>query len=65
MSAPLVIPFFIPHQGCPHLCVFCNQSLIAKQTSNAQSLDSEAQHLSAVIQTYLQFKKNRDQDQRR
>ncbi|WP_321494942.1 radical SAM protein [uncultured Desulfobacter sp.] len=61
MSAPLVIPFFIPHQGCPHLCVFCNQRLIAKQTSNEQSFDSEAQRLSAVIHTYLQFKKNRDQ----
>lgn len=24
-SKPLVIPFFISHQGCPHRCVFCNQ----------------------------------------
>lgn len=21
----MIIPFFIPHSGCPHLCVFCNQ----------------------------------------
>jgi len=26
---PLIVPFFISHQGCPHLCVFCNQTKIA------------------------------------
>lgn len=61
MPPPLVIPFFIPHQGCPHLCVFCNQRLIAIQTSEVQTFDSEAERLSDVIHTYLQFKKNRDQ----
>lgn len=25
---PFVIPFFIPHQGCPHQCLFCNQNSI-------------------------------------
>jgi histone acetyltransferase (RNA polymerase elongator complex component) len=25
---PLVIPFFIPHQGCPQRCIFCNQQSI-------------------------------------
>ncbi len=25
---PLVIPFFIPHQGCPKRCIFCNQQSI-------------------------------------
>ena len=25
---PLIIPVFIPHQGCPHACVFCNQRAI-------------------------------------
>lgn len=61
MSGPLVIPFFIPHQGCPHVCIFCNQRLIARQTVKEQSLDNEAQRLSSVIHSYLQFKKNRDQ----
>lgn len=23
-----ILPFFIPHQGCPHQCVFCNQHRI-------------------------------------
>ena len=25
----LIIPVFIPHQGCPHQCVFCNQKSIS------------------------------------
>lgn len=25
----MIIPFFIPHSGCPHQCVFCNQKNIA------------------------------------
>src|SRR5574341_202240 len=24
----MIIPFFIPHAGCPHQCVFCNQKNI-------------------------------------
>ncbi len=28
---PLVIPVFIPHEGCPHRCVFCNQRRISGQ----------------------------------
>ena len=26
---PLVVPFFIPHLGCPHRCVFCDQEKVA------------------------------------
>ena len=26
---PLLVPFFISHQGCPHRCVFCNQVRVA------------------------------------
>ncbi len=26
-----MIPFFIPHMGCPHICVFCNQHRITGQ----------------------------------
>jgi len=29
----MIIPFFIPHSGCPHQCVFCNQKNITGQTS--------------------------------
>ncbi len=27
----MIIPFFIPHSGCPHQCVFCNQKNIIGQ----------------------------------
>ncbi|NOQ45840.1 MAG: radical SAM protein [Desulfobulbaceae bacterium] len=26
---PFVIPIFIPHEGCPHCCIFCNQHRIS------------------------------------
>ncbi len=26
---PLIIPIFIPHEGCPHRCLFCNQHRIS------------------------------------
>ncbi len=29
MSGPLIIPVFIPHEGCPHRCLFCNQHRIS------------------------------------
>jgi len=29
MSLMLVIPIFIPHRGCPHDCLFCNQQKIS------------------------------------
>jgi histone acetyltransferase (RNA polymerase elongator complex component) len=28
----MIIPFFIPHSGCPHQCVFCNQKNITGQS---------------------------------
>ena len=31
----LVIPVFIPHEGCPHCCVFCNQRRISGFTEKA------------------------------
>lgn len=30
---PLIVPFFISHQGCPHKCVFCDQERISGQSS--------------------------------
>ncbi|MDF1578388.1 MAG: radical SAM protein [Desulfurivibrionaceae bacterium] len=35
MTRPLVIPFFIAHQGCPHRCVFCNQHAITGQSAGS------------------------------
>jgi len=38
---PLVIPIFIPHRGCPHHCLFCNQQSITGQDSSFPQLKME------------------------
>ena len=30
---PLIIPLFIPHMGCPHQCIFCNQQSITGKSA--------------------------------
>ena len=30
-----IIPVFVPHLGCPHACVFCNQRRISGQENTA------------------------------
>ena len=36
-----MIPFFIPHVGCPHVCTFCNQSRIT-EVSEHRVFDSRS-----------------------
>ncbi len=33
---PLVIPIFIAHQGCPHLCIFCDQHSITGKAAGKE-----------------------------
>jgi histone acetyltransferase (RNA polymerase elongator complex component) len=33
MKTHAIIPIFIPHAGCPHDCVFCNQKAITARTA--------------------------------
>ena len=40
---PLVIPIFIPHAGCPHQCIFCNQSTITNQKSTHSDTQDDTQ----------------------
>ena len=47
---PLIIPFFIPHSGCPHTCLFCNQHLI----SGEQQLIPDSGQIQARIAEWLQ-----------
>ena len=27
-NTPLIVPVFLPHAGCPHQCIFCNQQAV-------------------------------------
>ena len=52
---PLIIPFFIPHAGCPHQCLFCNQQLISGVRPSAP----EMQQIQEQITNWLQRSPNR------
>ena len=45
-----VIPFFIPHLGCPHQCLFCNQNSITGVSRTAGDLVTD---ISATIEEWL------------
>jgi histone acetyltransferase (RNA polymerase elongator complex component) len=42
---PLIVPFFIAHQGCPHRCVFCNQ---LKISGAAETVPAPAELLDKI-----------------
>ena len=50
---PFIIPIFIPHAGCPHQCVFCNQVSI---TGAKQRIATPAE-LRIQIREFLKYKK--------
>jgi len=50
MLPPLVIPFFIPHLGCPQRCVFCDQTAI---TGRSAGVLPSAAEIGATILNYL------------
>ncbi len=41
MSRHYIIPIFVPHFGCPHDCVFCNQKKITGLSTNTTALEVE------------------------
>ncbi len=41
MSKHYIIPIFVPHYGCPHDCVFCNQKKITGLSTDVTSMDVE------------------------
>ncbi|MCW5211571.1 radical SAM protein [Desulfobulbus sp. TB] len=47
-----VIPIFIPHEGCPHCCVFCNQ----RRISGYREKPVTAEAVQAIVQTWLERK---------
>lgn len=50
---PFVVPVFIPHAGCPHRCVFCDQT---RTTGRTERLPT-AQELDDAIGRFLGFRK--------
>lgn len=50
-----IIPIFVPHEGCPHSCVFCNQSTI---TGSDNLVD--AAYTRNTINQYLDTIKNKN-----
>ena len=47
---PLVIPIFIPHEGCPHCCVFCNQQKISGFTVEPVT----GEDVTRIVTTWLE-----------
>lgn len=43
-----IIPIFVPHRGCPHDCIFCNQKKITGVSTDITSLD-----VRNIIEEYL------------
>lgn len=54
-NRPFIIPIFLPHGGCPHQCVFCNQVSITGSIYEAIDLEQ----IRSQIQRFLRYKKKK------
>ena len=50
-----IIPLFVPQEGCPHKCVFCNQDRI---TGSKESVTAKTVY--DTVEEYLQTINNKD-----
>ena len=50
-----IIPIFVPHEGCPHECVFCNQNSITGTKSKV-----DARYVEQTVNEYLKTIKSED-----
>ena len=55
-AKPFVIPIFIPHAGCPHHCVFCDQT---RTTGQREAIPGSAD-IHATIHRFLSYRRQRD-----
>ncbi len=53
---PFVIPYFIPHQGCPHQCLFCNQNSITGKNSGCADVKKEIEDTITLWSSYQRKK---------
>ncbi|UCH22709.1 MAG: radical SAM protein [Deltaproteobacteria bacterium] len=51
---PFIIPIFLPHSGCPHQCVFCNQRAI---TGTSRKNPSPSAIRSQIVE-FLKYRGN-------
>ena len=54
MKSHAIIPIFIPHEGCPNSCVFCNQNRIT-----ANEKPTPPGEIAGIIDSYLITLRNR------
>jgi len=50
---PFIIPIFLPHAGCPHQCVFCNQTTITGVKQDIVSSET----VDLLIDEFLEYKR--------
>lgn len=58
MKKHAIIPIFIPHKGCPHDCVFCNQRAITARTADVTPED-----VRRIAEQYLSTLEGRGLDE--
>jgi len=56
-QAPFIIPIFLPHAGCPHQCVFCNQTAITGVKQDIVSSET----VDLLIDEFLEYKRSHRQ----
>ena len=49
---PFIVPIFLPHAGCPHRCVFCDQSSI----TGVRAKKKPSKDIRDQIEAFLKFK---------